>query len=80
MASQPSGRTGAPPSVLLVSTDHWPAYLMAGAGHRAVRTPTLDSLAGAGRALYKRLCRMPGLHAGPPHADDRHDAPHARRP
>ena len=36
------------PSVLLISTDHWPAHLMAGAGHPAVRTPTLDSLAGAG--------------------------------
>ena len=48
MASQPSGSTGAPPSVLLISTDHWPAYLMGGAGHTAVRTPTLDSLAGAG--------------------------------
>ena len=48
MASQPSGSTGAPPSVLLISTDHWPADLMGGAGHTAIRTPTLDSLAGAG--------------------------------
>ena len=47
MASQSHGSTDAP-SVLLISTDHWPAYLMGGAGHPAIRTPTLDSLAGAG--------------------------------
>ncbi|MDE0200332.1 MAG: sulfatase-like hydrolase/transferase, partial [Caldilineaceae bacterium] len=47
MASQSSAGPDAP-SVLLISTDHWPAHLMAGAGHPAVRTPTLDSLAGAG--------------------------------
>ena len=48
MASQSNGRTARRPSVLLISTDHWPAYLMGGAGHPAIRTPTLDSLAGAG--------------------------------
>ena len=47
MASQSHGNPDAP-SVLLISTDHWPAYLMGGAGHPAIRTPTLDSLAGAG--------------------------------
>ena len=47
MASQSHRGTDAP-SVLLISTDHWPAYLMGGAGHPAIRTPTLDSLAGAG--------------------------------
>ena len=47
MASQSYGSPDAP-SVLLISTDHWPAYLMGGAGHPAIRTPTLDSLAGAG--------------------------------
>ena len=47
MASQSHGSPDAP-SVLLISTDHWPAYLMGGAGHPAIRTPTLDSLAGAG--------------------------------
>ena len=47
MASQSHGSQDAP-SVLLISTDHWPAYLMGGAGHPAIRTPTLDSLAGAG--------------------------------
>lgn len=48
MATQRNNRTDSPPSVLLISTDHWPAYLMGGAGHPAIRTPTLDSLAGAG--------------------------------
>ena len=47
MAPHPSGAADAP-SVLLISTDHWPAYLMGGAGHGAIRTPTLDSLADAG--------------------------------
>ena len=47
MSPQPSGAADAP-SVLLISTDHWPAYLMGGAGHGAIRTPTLDSLADAG--------------------------------
>ena len=47
MASNHSG-SGDAPSVLLISTDHWPAYLMGGAGHEAIRTPTLDSLADAG--------------------------------
>lgn len=36
------------PSCLLISTDHWPASLLGAAGHRAIRTPTLDSLAAAG--------------------------------
>ncbi len=47
MAPHPSGAADAP-SVLLISTDHWPAYLLGGAGHGAILTPTLDSLADAG--------------------------------
>ncbi len=36
------------PNVLLISTDHWPAYLLGIAGHPAIQTPTLDSLARSG--------------------------------
>ncbi len=32
------------PHVLLVCTDHWPAYLLGAAGHPAIQTPTLDEL------------------------------------
>lgn len=36
------------PHVLLISTDHWPAHLLGAAGHSAIRTPTLDTLAASG--------------------------------
>ncbi len=35
----------APPHVLLITTDHWPAHLFGGAGHPVIHTPTLDQLA-----------------------------------
>ena len=36
------------PNVLLICTDHWPASLFGVAGHPAIQTPTLDTLARAG--------------------------------
>ena len=36
------------PNVLLVCTDHWPAALLGVAGHPAIQTPTLDTLARSG--------------------------------
>ena len=33
------------PNILLISTDHWSADLMGCAGHPAIQTPTLDTLA-----------------------------------
>lgn len=35
-------------NVLLITTDHWPAYLLGIAGHPVIRTPTLDELARCG--------------------------------
>lgn len=35
----------APPNILLISTDHWPANLLGCAGHPGVITPTLDQIA-----------------------------------
>ncbi|NDW01753.1 sulfatase-like hydrolase/transferase [Salipiger sp. PrR002] len=36
------------PNVLFITVDQWPAHLMGGAGHPAVETPTLDTLARSG--------------------------------
>ena len=36
------------PNVLLICTDHWPASLLASAGHPAILTPTLDEIARSG--------------------------------
>lgn len=36
------------PNVLLISTDHWPAYLLGIAGHPVIRSPSLDELARCG--------------------------------
>ena len=36
------------PNILLISTDHWPAELLGGAGHPDILTPTLDELARSG--------------------------------
>ncbi|MBR9839275.1 MAG: sulfatase-like hydrolase/transferase [Rhodobacteraceae bacterium] len=33
------------PNVLFITVDQWPAHLMGCAGHPAVETPTLDTLA-----------------------------------
>jgi arylsulfatase A-like enzyme len=33
------------PNVLLICTDHWPGSLLGAAGHPAIQTPTLDTLA-----------------------------------
>jgi len=33
------------PNVLLITTDHWPASLLGGAGHPLIQSPTLDQLA-----------------------------------
>src|SRR4051794_36967779 len=39
---------GARPNVLLICTDHWSAPLFGVAGHPAIQTPTLDTLARSG--------------------------------
>lgn len=36
------------PNVLLISTDHWPAYLLGAAGHDVIVSPTLDELSRCG--------------------------------
>src|SRR6059036_883012 len=52
MSATPDAPSAAPaasrPNVLLVCTDHWFASLFGVAGHPAVQTPTLDTLARSG--------------------------------
>ena len=47
------------PNVLLISTDHWPASLLGVAGHRAVQTPTLDTLARSGTRFTNAYAECP---------------------
>ncbi len=47
------------PHVLLISTDHWPAYLLGAAGHRVIQTPTLDQLARNGVRFTKAYAECP---------------------
>ena len=47
------------PNVLLVSTDHWPAELLGGAGHPDILTPTLDELARSGVRFRNAYAECP---------------------
>ena len=47
------------PHILLISTDHWPASLLGVAGHTAIQTPTLDSLAQSGVRFPRTYSECP---------------------
>lgn len=47
------------PNVLLISTDHWPAYLLGAAGHEGIVTPTLDELARCGTRFTNTYSECP---------------------
>jgi arylsulfatase len=47
------------PNVLLITTDHWPAYLLGSAGHPVIQTPTLDELARCGRVFSSCYSECP---------------------
>ncbi len=47
------------PDILLICTDHWPGSLLGCAGHPCIQTPTLDSLAGAGRRFTRAYSECP---------------------
>jgi arylsulfatase A-like enzyme len=47
------------PHVLLISTDHWPAALLGEAGHSAIITPTLDTLARSGTRFTNAYSECP---------------------
>lgn len=47
------------PNVLLISTDHWPAYLLGAAGHKEIVTPTLDELARCGTRFSNTYSECP---------------------
>lgn len=47
------------PNVLLITTDHWPAYLLGSAGHSDILTPTLDELARCGTRFTNAFSECP---------------------
>lgn len=47
------------PNILLITTDHWPAFLMGCAGQEAIRTPTLDELAREGTRFSNAYSECP---------------------
>ncbi len=47
------------PNVLLISTDHWPASYLGVAGHPAIQTPTLDTLARSGTRFSNAYAECP---------------------
>lgn len=47
------------PHVLLIATDHWPGSLLGASGHPAIRTPTLDQLAGSGVRFTRAYSECP---------------------
>lgn len=38
------GNNSQKPNVLIITVDHWPGRFLAGSGHLAILTPTLDQL------------------------------------
>ena len=49
----------APPNVLFVTVDQWPASLLGSAGHPVVETPTLDQLARVGTSYTRAYAECP---------------------
>ncbi|GIW82693.1 MAG: arylsulfatase [Gemmatales bacterium] len=47
------------PNILLVTADHWPGALLGEAGHKVVRTPTLDQLARNGVRFSRAYSECP---------------------
>lgn len=47
------------PNVLLVTVDQWPGPLLGAAGHRVIRTPTLDALGRAGTLFPRAYSESP---------------------
>ena len=68
------------PHVLLVMVDQWPGRFLGAAGHPVLADPDDRPACAQRRALHARLSRMPDLHPGAAHADDRHDHAHPWRP
>ena len=57
--------------VLFLSADQWRGECLSALGHKLVKTPHLDRLAGAGRAVPPPLCPMLALRPGPRQPADR---------